>query len=118
MAKSASPCRVRQQPPEVRCWNSYPQLVHDVVEAFLTAIGLYVGTNVDNLVILIVTFIAARKSNVGRWKIVVGQHLGFIAILLISTLATLGLSEVSTEVIGLPGIVPLSIGIDWFCATS
>lgn len=92
----------------------YSQLVHDVLEGFLTAMGLYVGTNLDNLVILIVIFIAAQESNVGSWRIVAGQHLGFVVILLISTLAALGLSEVPHEVIGLLGIVPLSIGLIGF----
>lgn len=76
-----------------------------------SAIGLFAATNIDDIVVLMVLFLASRRGKPRGWEIVAGQYLGFITLVVISVVAALGLVIVPDAWIGLLGLIPLTIGI-------
>ncbi|MEV4093736.1 cadmium resistance transporter [Streptosporangium saharense] len=77
-----------------------------------TAAAVFAGTNVDDIVILTVLFLAARAKGVPRpWKIVVGQYAGIAALVAVSAVAALGLTVVPDRWVGLLGLVPFGLGV-------
>jgi cadmium resistance protein CadD (predicted permease) len=78
----------------------------------LTAVGVFAATNVDDLVVLTVLFLACRASGRPKpWQIWTGQYLGMAALVGISGIAALGLSVVPDRWAFLLGLVPLGLGI-------
>lgn len=77
----------------------------------LAAAGMFAATNIDDIVVLTVLFLAARRSGSRSWPIVAGQYLGFIALVAASVLAALGLTIIPDEWVGFLGLIPLAIGI-------
>ncbi|GAA4718641.1 cadmium resistance transporter (or sequestration) family protein [Promicromonospora umidemergens] len=76
------------------------------------AAGLFVATNLDDIVILTVLFaVAARGGRLRGWQIVAGQYLGLSTLIAVSFLAALGLTIVPDEWVGLLGLIPLAIGV-------
>jgi cadmium resistance protein CadD (predicted permease) len=77
-----------------------------------TALGVFVGTDIDDIVVLTVLFLASRATGVpsGR-QIAGGQYLGIAALLAVSAVAAAGLIIVPARWIGLLGLVPLAIGL-------
>jgi cadmium resistance protein CadD (predicted permease) len=67
-------------------------------------------TNVDDIVILAVFFGQARR-HAGRYRVVVGQYLGFAGILGVSVLAALGAGLLPEGVIPYLGLIPLVLGL-------
>ncbi|GAA3340398.1 CadD family cadmium resistance transporter [Amorphoplanes nipponensis] len=81
-------------------------------QTVLAAAGVFAGTNVDDLIVLTVLFLAARAS--GRpapWHIWLGQYAGIAALVAVSALAALGLTLVPDEWVGLLGLVPIALGV-------
>ena len=76
-----------------------------------SAIGLFAATNIDDIVVLTVLFLASRCGSPGPWQIVAGQYLGFITLVVISVVAARGLTIVAGEWVGFLGLIPLGIGI-------
>ena len=77
-----------------------------------TAIGMFAGTNIDDILVLTVLCLA-RKAN-GRpksWQIWAGQYLGFAVLVAVSMIAALGLAIVPDEWMGLLGLVPFALGV-------
>jgi cadmium resistance protein CadD (predicted permease) len=70
----------------------------------------FVATNVDDIVILML-FFSQTNSSFRRRHIVVGQYLGFIALVLASLPGFFGGLILPRAWIGLLGIVPIAIGI-------
>jgi len=84
--------------------------VNSVWETALTALAAFVGTNVDDLVVLTV-FFAQRTETFRSRSIVVGQYLGFTVLLVISALGTAGGVLLPREWVGLLGFAPIYMGI-------
>lgn len=82
-----------------------------MIGTIAAAIGLFAATNIDDIVVLTVLFLAAARGALPAWKVVAGQYLGFIALVAISALAAAGLTLVPDEWVGLLGLVPLAIGV-------
>lgn len=84
-----------------------------MLSTIAAAVGLFVATNLDDIVILTVLFaIAARgTSQLRGWQIVAGQYLGLITLIAVSSVAALGLTIVPDEWVGLLGLIPLAIGV-------
>lgn len=74
----------------------------------LIGIIAFITTNIDNLILLIVLF---SEPNYRKRHIVTGQYLGFIMIIMVSTLGFFGKFLLPLAWIGVLGIVPISIGI-------
>jgi cadmium resistance protein CadD (predicted permease) len=78
----------------------------------VTAAGVFAGTNVDDLLVLTVLFLAARASGKPRpWQVWAGQYAGIGVLVLVSALAALGLTLVPDRWVGLLGLVPIALGL-------
>ncbi|WP_412540722.1 cadmium resistance transporter [Longispora sp. K20-0274] len=76
------------------------------------AVGVFAGTNVDDLLVLTVLFLSFRAGGRPRpWQIWLGQYLGVAALVAASALAALGLRLVPDRWVGLLGLVPLGLGV-------
>jgi cadmium resistance transport/sequestration family protein len=80
--------------------------------AIVAAAGVFAGTNVDDLIVLTVLFLAARASGRPRpWQIWAGQYAGIGVLVVVSVLAALGLTLVPDRWVGLLGLVPIALGV-------
>jgi cadmium resistance protein CadD (predicted permease) len=78
----------------------------------VTACGMFAGTNVDDIIILTVLFLAGRADGLPRaWHIWAGQYAGIAALVVISVVAALGLTIVPDDWVGLLGVVPFALGV-------
>ncbi|WIB61733.1 cadmium resistance transporter [Curtobacterium sp. MCLR17_007] len=75
------------------------------------AVGLFAATNIDDIVVLTVLFLASTRGTLPGWKVVIGQYAGFIALVAISVLAAAGLTIVPDQWVGFLGLIPLGIGL-------
>jgi cadmium resistance transport/sequestration family protein len=76
------------------------------------AIGVFAATNVDDIVVLTVLFLACRAEGQPKvWQIWVGQYVGIFALVVASGAAALGLTIVPDPWVGLLGLVPIALGI-------
>src|SRR5690625_1866044 len=84
-----------------------------MLSTIAAAAGLFVATNIDDIVVLTVLFAVAARgtSRLRGWQIVAGQYLGLITLIAVSFLAALGLTIVPDEWVGLLGLIPLAIGV-------
>jgi cadmium resistance protein CadD (predicted permease) len=84
----------------------------DAPGTVLAAIGLFAGTNVDDLLVLTVLFLSARAGGRPRpGQIWAGQFAGVGILVAVSAIAALGLSVVPDRWIGLLGLVPFALGL-------
>jgi cadmium resistance protein CadD (predicted permease) len=75
------------------------------------AVGVFAGTNVDDIVVLTVLFLSSRASGEPRpWQIWAGQYAGMATLVVVSAVAALGLAIVPMQWVGLLGLVPLGLG--------
>lgn len=84
-----------------------------MVEAFiLQAIGLFIATNIDDIIVLSLFFARGAGRSDTTLKILVGQYLGFGAILVASVVVALGARTFLPEnVIPYFGLIPLALGL-------
>lgn len=75
-----------------------------------TAAGAFVGTNIDDFVVLLLLVLGMPLDGIRRWQIVIGQYLGFSVLLVISACGALALRAVSESWAGLLALVPLALG--------
>jgi cadmium resistance protein CadD (predicted permease) len=73
------------------------------------AAAAFVGTNVDNTVVAMAMAAGAPVERARR--IAVGQAIGFVVLVVVAIAAAAVLFEFSTAVVGLLGLVPLTIGV-------
>jgi cadmium resistance protein CadD (predicted permease) len=86
--------------------------VSSLPAAAATAVALFAGTNVDDLVVLALLSAASRASGrPRRWEIWVGQYLGFAVLVGLSLAAGRGLSFLPTRWLWLLALIPLALGI-------
>lgn len=76
-----------------------------------TAAGAFAGTNIDDLVVLLLLVLGMPVDGIRRWQIVMGQYLGFSVLLVISACGALALHAVPDSWAGLLAVVPLALGI-------
>jgi cadmium resistance protein CadD (predicted permease) len=92
--------------------------VAHLVGVVVTATVAFVGTNIDDFVVLLLLILGMPLDSV-RWRqIFTGQYLGFCALLLISTLGAVALRDVSDNWVRLLGLIPLTLGIRGFLRTA
>ncbi|MGM3304871.1 cadmium resistance transporter [Anabaena sp. WFMT] len=78
--------------------------------AFTEGIIAFAATNIDDIIILLLFFSQIDK-NFRRRHILIGQYLGFAAIILLSLPGFFGGLVIQREWIGLLGLLPITIGI-------
>jgi cadmium resistance transport/sequestration family protein len=82
-----------------------------LITAIPTAVTAFSATNIDDLVILML-FFAQVNATFRRRHILVGQYLGFAALILASLPGFFGGLIIPGRWIGLLGLVPITIGLD------
>ncbi|MEV4492141.1 cadmium resistance transporter [Micromonospora coxensis] len=84
----------------------------DLLAAAAAAALVFAATNVDDIVVLTVLFVAARGTGRPRpWHIVAGQYLGIGALVTVSVVAAAGLLVVPDPWTGLLGLLPIALGV-------
>ncbi|MFG3558791.1 cadmium resistance transporter [Micromonospora sp. NPDC047557] len=86
-----------------------------MIDLLGTAAGaavVFAATDVDDIVILTLFFVAARTTGRPRtWQIVAGQYLGIGALALASAVVAAGLLVVPDPWTGLLGLLPIALGV-------
>ena len=78
----------------------------------ITAVGLFAGTNVDDMMLLAVLSASSRATGrPRRWEIWAGQYLGIAILVGVSLAASFGLDRIPQGWLWLLGFIPLSLGI-------
>jgi cadmium resistance transport/sequestration family protein len=86
--------------------------VRGVVGTVLAAAGVFAGTNIDDLIVLMLLSLSSRAAGKPKpWQIWAGQYLGIGALVAVSAVAALGLTIVPDDWVGLLGLVPLGLGV-------
>ena len=77
-----------------------------------TAVAVFAGTNIDDIIVLTVLFLSARASGRPRpWQIWSGQYVGIGLLVVASAVAALGLTLVPDRWVGLLGLIPFALGV-------
>lgn len=76
----------------------------------ITGVAAFAATNVDDIFILMLFFSQVDGEFRNR-HVVLGQYLGFAALVALSVLGSLGVLVVPAEWIGLLGLVPMFLGV-------
>lgn len=83
-----------------------------ILLSVLQAIGLFLATNVDDIIVLSLFFARGAGQRGTTVRILVGQYLGFVGILGAAVLVTLGAGAfLPPEVIPYFGLIPLALGL-------
>jgi cadmium resistance protein CadD (predicted permease) len=83
-----------------------------VLATVALALGLFAGTNIDDMVVLAVLNASSRVGGRPRvWQIWAGQYAGVTVLVIISMLAALGFRLVPEHWIWLLGLIPLGLGL-------
>lgn len=78
----------------------------------LAAAALFVGTNLDDMVVLAVLSASSRTGGLPqRWQIWAGQYAGVALLVAVSIAAGRGLALIPERWTGLLGVVPLGLGV-------
>jgi cadmium resistance transport/sequestration family protein len=76
------------------------------------AVGVFIGTNIDDLIVLTVLFLSSRAGGRPRqWQIWAGQYTGIGALTAVSVIAALGLTVLPDQWVGLLGLIPFMLGV-------
>ncbi|MEV4847407.1 cadmium resistance transporter [Micromonospora matsumotoense] len=76
------------------------------------AAAVFAATNLDDIVVLTVLFVAARSTGRPRpWQIVTGQYLGIAALVAAGLVVAAGLLVVPDPWTGLLGLLPIALGV-------
>jgi hypothetical protein len=75
-------------------------------------VGVFAGTNIDDIIVLTVLFLSARAIGKPRpWQIWAGQYAGIGVLVIVSAIAALGLTIVPDQRVELLGLVPFAFGL-------
>ncbi|MCM3164560.1 CadD family cadmium resistance transporter [Metabacillus litoralis] len=102
----------------------------NLILTILSALGSFIVTNIDDIFVLMLLFSQASsqaKASNGRTvnmkakgnriypkDIVIGQYLGFALLVLISLLATFGVTLIPDQWVGFLGFIPIYLGVKLF----
>ncbi|MEU4482000.1 cadmium resistance transporter [Micromonospora sp. NPDC023966] len=84
----------------------------DLLAAVAAAAGVFAATNLDDIVVLTVFFVAARGTGRPRpWQIVAGQYAGIGGLVAVAVVVAAGLLVVPDPWTGLLGLLPIALGV-------
>ena len=84
--------------------------MHELANTILTAAVAFLSTNIDDIFVLML-FYSQVNATFRRRHIIIGQYLGFIALVAISALGYFGTLVIPREWIGFLGLAPIALGI-------
>lgn len=83
-----------------------------MILSVLQAIGLFLATNIDDIIVLSLFFARGAGQRGATTRILAGQYLGFVGILGAAVLVSLGAGAfLPPEVIPYFGLIPLALGL-------
>lgn len=83
-----------------------------MVTGLLSAIGLFIATNIDDIIVLSLFFARGAGQKGTMLRILAGQYLGFMGILAAAVLVMLGAGAfLPAEAIPYFGLIPLALGL-------
>ncbi len=83
-----------------------------ILSSVLQAIGLFMATNIDDIIVLSLFFARGSGQRGTTSRILIGQYLGFIGILGASVLVALGADAfLPPQAIPYFGLIPLALGL-------
>jgi cadmium resistance protein CadD (predicted permease) len=85
--------------------------VLDLLSSAAGAAIVFAGTDIDDIIVLTVLFVAARSGRPRRWQIVAGQYVGIGVLVAVSAAAAAGLLVVPDPWTGLLGLLPIALGV-------
>lgn len=86
--------------------------VTDLLTTAAGAAAVFAATNLDDILVLTVLFVAARGAGRPRpWHIVAGQYLGIGALVSVAVVVAAGLLVVPDPWTGLLGLLPIGLGL-------
>jgi cadmium resistance transport/sequestration family protein len=92
--------------------------VSQILPTIATAVGVFAGTNIDDIIVLTVLFLASRTDGKpARWQVWAGQYAGIGILIAASAVAAAGLTIVPDKWVGLLGLVPFALGVRSLVAT-
>lgn len=77
--------------------------------SIFTSAAAYIGTNIDDIFVLMILLAQAAKGAKGR--LAAGHFLGVAAVTALSMLGALGLENQPLKYVGILGLVPIGLGI-------
>jgi len=78
--------------------------VSQILPTIATAVGVFAGTNIDDIIVLTVLFLASRTDGKpARWQVWAGQYAGIGILIAASAVAAAGLTIVPDKWVGLLG---------------
>src|SRR5260370_14909467 len=88
--------------------------MNSVVATLITGVISFSATNIDDMFVLTLFFSQTPR----KWRVVLGQYLGFTPLLVISLVGFFGGRVLPHEWIRLFGLAPIAIGVKKFLAKS
>jgi len=84
-----------------------------MISVIITAFVSFASTNIDDIFVLML-FFSKIGNQLKKRHIIIGQYLGIMTLLLISTIGSIGLNLIPQQYTGLLGIIPILLGIkEW-----
>lgn len=81
-----------------------------MIEAIISAVMAFIGTNIDDIFLLTIFFANAKTKHESH-SVWLGQYLGVFALYLISVFGAVGLSFLPEKYISFLGILPILLGV-------
>ena len=81
-----------------------------ILETVLTGSVTFAATNIDDLFVLLL-FFSQVDGELLNWHVVLGQYLGFAALVALSLIGSFSVLVVPQEWIGVLGLLPIFLGI-------
>src|SRR4051812_47586051 len=81
-----------------------------ILETVLTGSVTFAATNIDDLFVLLL-FFSQVDGELLNWHVVLGQYLGFAALVALSLIGSLSVLVVPQEWIGVLALLPIFLGI-------
>lgn len=85
-------------------------MVQEIIKSAIAGITAFTATNIDDAIVLMVLF-AKTNANFRPRHIVVGQYLGFTALVLASLPGFFGRMAIPHSWLGWLGLIPIAIGV-------
>lgn len=84
-----------------------------MISLILTSISLFIATNVDDLILLIMFFALYRVTQ-KRKEVVIGQYLGMGTIIFISVIISYTIGKLDLFELKWLGVIPILLGVKTF----